>query len=372
MDDQAFKDMIDDAMLIPAKERVEQLTGVALNKKENSRRGTIWKGPCPVCGGTDRFALNENTNRMFCRKGCIGTDDHWASGIELMRVLRPSISFKDAVEDWTGAIVNRDTLQAMHDQRVAAAEAAAEQKEAKRQKMRERIAKHNLWQSLHADMTPEQRTLWLARGIPPDFQDRWTLGYTLDLYHQVYNVPLEVIEDEPSHREALVIPYLNGDGYAQFRYRVPNGKGTYHNLSLFDAVPFITQPDRPFDHVLIMEGAIKAMNGYLWGCGEKYQVIGAPSMSNLECVIPLLQKSKKAVIWLDPDTWIQPNPAQTHWAPVALRLAASLRKANKDLDIRIVKVAFKSDDAQLDGLDDTQFMNIVEAARPYERWPKLK
>jgi hypothetical protein len=64
--------------------------------------------------------------------------------------------------------------------------------------------------------------------------------------------------------------------------------------------------------------------------------------------------------------------AQTPWTPVALRLAASLRKLNQALDIRIVKVAFKSDDAQLDGLDDTQFMNIVEAARPYERWPKLK
>jgi hypothetical protein len=135
-------------------------------------------------------------------------------------------------------------------------------------------------------------------------------------------------------------------------------------------VPFITQPGRLFDQVIIHEGAIKAMNGFIYGAGEKWQVIGASSMTNFNCMVDLLRQTRRVAIWFDPDTWIKPSAANEKWLPAPIKLANLLRQSYKDLEIRVVKTAFKSDDAQLAGLDQSQYLGIINGARRLEAWPK--
>ena len=69
------------------------ILGVARNLGARLRRsGGEWVGPCPVCGGTDRFAINPSKGLWNCR-GC----DRGGDTIDLVRHLTGS-SFASAVE----------------------------------------------------------------------------------------------------------------------------------------------------------------------------------------------------------------------------------------------------------------------------------
>jgi hypothetical protein len=69
------------------------ILGVARNFGARLRRsGAEWVGPCPVCGGTDRFAINPSKGLWNCR-GC----DRGGDAIDLVRHITGS-SFALAVE----------------------------------------------------------------------------------------------------------------------------------------------------------------------------------------------------------------------------------------------------------------------------------
>ncbi|MBP0438440.1 DUF7146 domain-containing protein [Tianweitania sediminis] len=69
------------------------------------RKGSEWNGPCPGCGGTDRFWLNEDKNTFLCRMSGAAGDP-----INLARHVH-GIGFADAVAMLTG--VDRSHLHKM-------------------------------------------------------------------------------------------------------------------------------------------------------------------------------------------------------------------------------------------------------------------
>lgn len=59
------------------------------------RQGAWLAGPCPLCGGTDRFAVNPSRTKWFCRGSCIGGDGKYHDAANLL-MWRDDIGFPEA------------------------------------------------------------------------------------------------------------------------------------------------------------------------------------------------------------------------------------------------------------------------------------
>jgi len=76
------------------------LLSLAERHSELRREGAgEYAGPCPKCGGSDRFHVNEREGWWFCRQCHTKRGD----GIELLRWLTPGLSFAEAVAQLTGS-----------------------------------------------------------------------------------------------------------------------------------------------------------------------------------------------------------------------------------------------------------------------------
>lgn len=81
-------------------ERADNVDLVALAQKHGCKlvkRGKDWKGPCPQCGGDDRFVITPSKSVFFCRH-CGASGD----AIELLRHIT-GCNFPEAIERLTGA-----------------------------------------------------------------------------------------------------------------------------------------------------------------------------------------------------------------------------------------------------------------------------
>jgi phage/plasmid primase-like uncharacterized protein len=80
--------------------RADSVDLVALAQKHGCKlvkRGKDWKGPCPQCGGDDRFVITPSKSIFYCR-GCSATGD----AIKLLRHIT-GCSFPEAIERLIGA-----------------------------------------------------------------------------------------------------------------------------------------------------------------------------------------------------------------------------------------------------------------------------
>lgn len=68
-------------------------------KRVASTGGGEWAGPCPICGGKDRFRVQPREKRWLCRH-C--TDGKWQDAIDLGRRLWPGESFRSVCERLAG------------------------------------------------------------------------------------------------------------------------------------------------------------------------------------------------------------------------------------------------------------------------------
>lgn len=116
-------------------------------------RKTRFVGPCPGCGGTDRFSLNLKKNIFWCRKSAEGGD-----GIALARHVQ-GCDFLAAVEILTGRPPPGRTVS--DEERKARARRVAEL-EARRKAEAERLAgEENEFRSKEIDRA---RKIWKAAG----------------------------------------------------------------------------------------------------------------------------------------------------------------------------------------------------------------
>src|SRR5215467_8316707 len=78
--------------------RAHDIHDVALQVGAHLKRsGVEWIGPCPVCGGTDRFAVNQQKHVFNCR----GAEDGKGDGIALVMHVC-GCDFLEAVERING------------------------------------------------------------------------------------------------------------------------------------------------------------------------------------------------------------------------------------------------------------------------------
>ncbi|MFG1465237.1 CHC2 zinc finger domain-containing protein [Xanthobacter sp. DSM 24535] len=162
--DPDFDAWVDDARAVTVAEVVAQ-RGIRLGKGAVER-----VGPCPVCGGTDRFGINTRKNVFFCRGAGQGGD-----AIALVQYL-DGADFLGACETLTGRAPLRGEGTRASPEELAARIEARRAKEAKREAIsdkhreHERKALYAMWRGARvAAFSPVQdyldlRGLALPRG----------------------------------------------------------------------------------------------------------------------------------------------------------------------------------------------------------------
>ncbi|HXI15731.1 MAG TPA: CHC2 zinc finger domain-containing protein, partial [Chloroflexota bacterium] len=68
-------------------------------RKVATTRGGEWAGPCPFCGGEDRFRVQPAQGIWFCRQ--CSDDGHWSDAIAYV-MRRDSVPFREACERLAG------------------------------------------------------------------------------------------------------------------------------------------------------------------------------------------------------------------------------------------------------------------------------
>lgn len=253
--------------------------------RETSLGSGEWHGPCPWCGGDDRFVIFAKDPfphwRFWCRK-CHPHWD-WIDNINTkLKVLSPLDRVKLATENAKRMEVE---LQAK-----------IEQAQAVLKDLRESM----VWIKYHDSMTEENREQWSQWGVPTYWQDYWSLGY--DENHVIY------YEGQEWHTPTYAIPVFEPVTWnvlnvkhrlmrppkANDRYR-PERKG----LPIEWFVAFTEEPIA--GRTLLVEGEKKAMVSFITIDDPKLQVVGTPTCTPPDYLLDKLKDCEPIYICLDPD-----------------------------------------------------------------------
>ena len=82
-----------DTQTIKASVDLLALAGPGLRKVASGTRGPEYAGPCPKCGGRDRFRVQPEAGAWFCRQ----CHPEWGDAIELVK-WRDGLGFREACE----------------------------------------------------------------------------------------------------------------------------------------------------------------------------------------------------------------------------------------------------------------------------------
>lgn len=258
--------------------------------------GQEYCGPCPRCGGEDRFVVATGSNKWMCRH-CTGAG-RWEDPISLYAFItwgdiRPTgESFKRAVEEMTSGTRQFTVAAINHKTR--------EEVTAERASVLAQFTQDELWAELHRRMGADQRAWWRARGIPDDWQDRWHLGYTSDRIFKY--------REELFHSPAYAIPYFAPAEQGgqkpvnlQFRLTQPiNPDDKYRWMGKLGSSAYCCYPDLQTDEVFVCEGAIKAMNLAVYLVGDR-EIWAVPSKMDAAGLPELLAGRKRVWYIVDPD-----------------------------------------------------------------------
>lgn len=279
-----------------------------------------WSGPCPRCGGENRFVIFTDSEfphwNFFCRNGsCDFSKGGWADELN-PRLRKPIPSYKK---------------RELEDKR------RAQEQELQRERLArlEEYTTGELWTQLHKRMTDENRAWWRGAGVPDDWQNFWKLGYTPEknfLYEDLtytlpaYTIPKFDLGWKPTNIDYRLIGLTVEQQKKMGKYRPAAG---------LPPAAFLSRPDldKMPDEVWVVEGSKKAMTVCLrQQVGDVPQmVIGLPSKNSWAGVVDRVKDCKRVWTVFDPDA--------TDWADkfgVAVGEAA-----------RIVELTVKPDDAFL-------------------------
>lgn len=275
-----------------------------------------WNGPCPVCGGIDRFYVTEH-GRCVCNQCDFRAwldDDQKFKPDPLRMIKRAEIMAQEKEEqarrweDWSNGFL-----------------AGA------------------YWKEWHDKMTVMNRQWWADQGISDEQIDSYELGYLAEKQIKVGEKDLTL----PAY--TIPIRDLNTLDIVNIHYRLlnpPPGIGKYryeHGIPAreFYAVPGLT------GKAFVCEGAKKAMvthrfiREYL-----DHQVIGLPGCTPSEGVLERLKEFDEIWLGLDPGC------------------EAQAKKFKKALpQTRIMTLPDKPDDLWLAGMTIHQFKQYIELAR---------
>lgn len=184
------------------------------------RVGSEWVGPCPACGGKDRFGINPQKNVFICR-GAAGGDV-----IALAQHLG-GLSFTQACEQLTGEPPPRGESRPLSAEETAAREAqrAEREQESRRREAQEERRRQEraetaaeIWAAcVPLDDTVSERYL-IGRGIPRPPQGwpdclRHHRGLLYDLDRTLrFNCLVARVDDVGGELTAIWRIYLSADG----------------------------------------------------------------------------------------------------------------------------------------------------------------
>ncbi|WP_276716906.1 DUF7146 domain-containing protein [Pseudooceanicola nitratireducens] len=121
-------------------------------------------GPCPLCGGRDRFGINLRTNAFLCRRCGIKGGDQVALVQEVL-----SVDFRGALQWLCGDAPASIDPKELERRRRKAAEAERRQREASERYRRQAIADaQSIWSRSRPGAEGVVRAYLMARGITPD------------------------------------------------------------------------------------------------------------------------------------------------------------------------------------------------------------
>ncbi len=221
-------------------------------RKVSATNGGEWQGPCPDCGGTDRFHVwplqNDGKGGYWCR-GCGRTGDN----IQFLRDIE-GLSFRDACARLNISVPERPELHLMRPPQ-GRPEFAPETHVAPAGLWREKAEKFVAWAQENLAQNSEVLA-WLAeRGIDAQASENFRLGWNpgendRDLYRprKAWGLP-EVLQDD-NHAKALwlpqglVIPYIVDGIINRIRFRRPEGEPRYYVLPGSSMSTMILSPAR--------------------------------------------------------------------------------------------------------------------------------
>lgn len=287
-----------------------------------------WHGPCPRCGGRDRFVVFADRPfpswRWLCR--VCSPDGGWVD--ELNPRLKEPISAEKRAE-WARE---------------------RERQERERERIRQEIINgltlQQAWEIFHDKMQTAQREWWRSQGVPDEWQDYLRLGYIPDHTYmsdgQLYQSPVYTI---PYFRENWALATM------QYRIANPiNPADKYRFSKGLTSAYYMTQPDQPIgDKVLICEGAKKAIVTVSHAdLDADTTVLSVPSKSDNAGIVQAVQACGRVWVALDPDAGTQAEALARKIGPAA----------------RVVELPGKIDDALLAGSLTGAALNMaMRAAR---------
>lgn len=226
-------------------------------KKVSGTNGGEWQGPCPSCGGEDRFhvwpAQNEGKGGYWCR-GCGKTGDN----IQYLRDFR-GMSFKDACAELRIDLPDRQGLRAGWRPNPPAPKSpppfVPSSPEAPADLWQEKAEKFISWAEARLWERPATLSWLAARGIGRDAAIDYRLGWNegergKDLYRprKVWGLPEQQKENGRAKAlwipRGLVVPYIRDGVILRIRIRRPEGEPRYYVLPGSSMATMLLEPAR--------------------------------------------------------------------------------------------------------------------------------
>lgn len=328
-----------------------------------------WAAGCPVCGGKDRFRVNDGKG-WFCRRctGEPGGAAHWndfgdftafAFGWSLAETLK-SIGADRKLSPTEIATLDAARTAAQAEQHQAEAVKQAE--------VHNRLTSRPEWRNYAENVinNPTGRALWNQKGLTDPWIEYYGIGYCPQRTWHIDGDP-----DKCFDSDSLTIPYFRPvykpdqefDHWhvigLQHRLLMTNAPGGKYRPHFSGAGKHLFYPDiyqtavMPSYDLLIVEGEIKSMITWssLWPDGDciatNLQIVGVPGHGWREEWLTEFRKPERVFVCLDSDRDAQ---------DAALRLVKTLGSGARN-----VMLPDKIDDLITMGvLDGWKLMEVLE------------
>lgn len=162
-----------------------------------------YAGPCPRCGGTDRFHVHTDKG-WFCRT-CTGEPDgtsgHWRDALDYI-MWRDNCDFLTAYNRLGGTTTTTPEERAhMQAEREQAERDRRQQEQAARDTKRAELHQAGAWMEYYRNLDKYGvRGMWEERGLSPMWQDYFQVGYCPDKEF--------MYDAKPFTSASLTIPYF--------------------------------------------------------------------------------------------------------------------------------------------------------------------
>lgn len=250
-------------------------------------RGGEWAGPCPFCGGEDRFHVVPATGRWFCRQ----CTPHGGDAIDYVR-RRDHVSFHEAVD----RLLSSNTSARIQ---LRSAPVCTTHTPAWREARWQDAARIEVAQASHRlnhDMAAEQGRAYLRdRGLLPATWQAWNLGYAW-----VWHSRLRTLAP------AITLPWQAGGHIqaVQYRFIVPGlaKQDRFSQRKGGERLLFGQDMRKGRDTLILVEGEINAVS--LWQtCHASADVLscGSQEMNGkaLRLAQAVAEEYQRVFVWLD-------------------------------------------------------------------------